>query len=48
MSEIQNHSSLVSGSAGFLGFQGLRALLARGAKVIGGRNYHDYLGMVGY
>ncbi len=48
MSEIQNHSSLVSGRAGFLGFQGSQALRARGAKVIGGHNYHDYLGMVGY
>lgn len=46
MSEIENQFFMVSGSADFLGFQGFRAWLAQGAKVIGVYNYHDYLGTV--
>jgi UDP-glucuronate 4-epimerase len=41
-SEIKNHTFLVTGSAGFIGFHVAMALLARGARVVGLDNFNDY------
>lgn len=41
-SEIKNHSFLVTGSAGFIGFHVARSLLAQGARVVGLDNFNDY------
>jgi UDP-glucuronate 4-epimerase len=41
-SQIKNHSFLVTGSAGFIGFHVARALLAHGARVVGLDNFNDY------
>lgn len=40
--QIKNCSFLVTGSAGFIGFNVARELLARGAGVVGLDNYNDY------
>ena len=41
-SEIKNHTFLVTGSAGFIGFHVAQALLAQGARVVGLDNFNDY------
>jgi UDP-glucuronate 4-epimerase len=41
-SDIKNHTFLVTGSAGFIGFHVAKALLAQGAKVVGLDNFNDY------
>ena len=41
-SAIKNHSFLVTGSAGFIGFHVARSLLAQGARVVGLDNFNDY------
>ena len=41
-SQIREHTFLVTGSAGFIGFHLSRALLAAGARVVGLDNYNDY------
>jgi UDP-glucuronate 4-epimerase len=41
-SEIKNHTFLVTGSAGFIGYHVAMALLAQGARVIGLDNFNDY------
>jgi UDP-glucuronate 4-epimerase len=41
-SEIKNHTFLVTGSAGFIGYHVAQALLAQGARVIGLDNFNDY------
>lgn len=41
-SEIKNYTFLVTGSAGFIGFQVARTLLTHGARVIGLDNFNDY------
>ena len=41
-SQIKNHIFLVTGAAGFIGFHVARALLARGARVVGLDNFNDY------
>lgn len=41
-SEIPNYRFVVTGSAGFIGFQVSRALLEHGARVVGLDNYNDY------
>jgi UDP-glucuronate 4-epimerase len=40
--EIGNYTFLVTGSAGFIGFQVARTLLSHGARVIGLDNFNDY------
>ncbi len=41
-SDIKNHTFLVTGSAGFIGFHVAQALLAQGARVVGLDNFNDY------
>jgi UDP-glucuronate 4-epimerase len=41
-SEIKNHTFLVTGSAGFIGFHVAQVLLAQGALVVGLDNFNDY------
>jgi UDP-glucuronate 4-epimerase len=41
-SEIKNHTFLVTGSAGFIGFHVAQALLVQGARVVGLDNFNDY------
>lgn len=41
-SQIKNHTFLVTGSAGFIGFHVALALLAQGATVVGLDNFNDY------
>jgi UDP-glucuronate 4-epimerase len=40
--DLKQDSFLVTGSAGFIGFHVARALLRRGAKVVGFDNFNDY------
>ncbi|MFZ5449223.1 MAG: NAD-dependent epimerase/dehydratase family protein [Thermodesulfobacteriota bacterium] len=40
--EIKHHTFLVTGSAGFIGFHVVQALLAQGARVVGLDNFNDY------
>ena len=40
--EIKNHTFLVTGSAGFIGFHVARHLLEQGARVVGLDNFNDY------
>jgi UDP-glucuronate 4-epimerase len=40
--DLREQQFLVTGSAGFIGFHAARALLARGARVVGLDNYSDY------
>jgi UDP-glucuronate 4-epimerase len=42
MAKIDDYPFLVTGSAGFIGFQVAQELLARGARVVGLDNYNDY------
>jgi UDP-glucuronate 4-epimerase len=42
MANIQDHTFLVTGSAGFIGFHVSHYLLAHGARVVGLDNYNDY------
>jgi UDP-glucuronate 4-epimerase len=42
MASIQDHTFLVTGSAGFIGFHVSHYLLAHGARVVGLDNYNDY------
>jgi UDP-glucuronate 4-epimerase len=42
ISEIKNHTFLVTGSAGFIGFHVAQALLSQGARVVGLDNFNDY------
>lgn len=42
MDIFNNKTILVTGSAGFIGFHVAKALLARGAKVVGVDNFNDY------
>ncbi|MEJ2671564.1 MAG: NAD-dependent epimerase/dehydratase family protein [Deltaproteobacteria bacterium] len=41
-SEIKNHTFLVTGSAGFIGFHVAKSLLDQGARVVGLDNFNDY------
>jgi len=41
-SEIKNHTFLVTGSVGFIGFHVTQALLAQAARVVGLDNFNDY------
>ena len=41
-SEIKNHTFLVTGSAGFIGYHVARTLLDHGARVVGLDNFNDY------
>jgi UDP-glucuronate 4-epimerase len=41
-SEIKNHTFLVTGSAGFIGFHVALALLSQDARVVGLDNFNDY------
>ncbi len=41
-SDIKNHTFLVTGSAGFIGFHVAKALLVQGARVVGLDNFNDY------
>jgi UDP-glucuronate 4-epimerase len=41
-SDIKNHTFLVTGSAGFIGFHVARTLLGHGARVVGLDNFNDY------
>jgi UDP-glucuronate 4-epimerase len=41
-SEIKDHTFLVTGSAGFIGFHVALAMLAEGARVVGLDNFNDY------
>jgi len=41
-SEISDHTFLVTGSAGFIGYHVARALLDHGARVVGLDNFNDY------
>jgi UDP-glucuronate 4-epimerase len=42
LSQIKDHTFLVTGSAGFIGFHVSQALLSHGAQVVGLDNYNDY------
>src|SRR4030042_469795 len=41
-SDIKDHTFLVTGSAGFIGYHVARALLEQGARVVGLDNYNEY------
>ena len=41
-SEVKNHTFLVTGSAGFIGYHVARTLLDHGARVVGLDNFNDY------
>ena len=41
-SEIKDHTFLVTGSAGFIGYHVAQTLLAHGARVVGLDNFNDY------
>ena len=39
---LKNKTFLVTGSAGFIGFHVVQALLAQGARIVGLDNFNDY------
>jgi nucleoside-diphosphate-sugar epimerase len=41
-SDIKDHTFLVTGSAGFIGYHVARTLLDQGARVVGLDNFNDY------